>query len=419
MTTNFQGIPATALAEEFGTPQYVYDADQLNEQYTGLRSRLDETVEILYSLKANPNLAICQSMTRLGAGAEVSSLAELVTAQRAGVPADRIFFLGPGKTRLELEACAKGEAGFLIAESFEELDEYDSLVASVRGSAQVLLRVNPQFSVKGAGLTMSGKARQFGIDEAALLASAPAAQRWPHLRVVGIQAYMGTRILREPVIVENTERILDLAERITERLACGLEIVDVGGGLGIAYFEGEDDLDVEVLTGQLNPVVTEFRARRPGVRVLMELGRYLTARAGTYVVRIRYVKESFGERFAIADGGTNHHMAAVGIGSYVKRNFPVTLLNRDAPDDEAPWNISGPLCTPNDLLVKKARLPQLRSGDLIGVTRSGAYGPSASPGLFLSHGFPAEVLVKDGKSQLIRRRDGLADIIGKQIPLEH
>jgi len=141
----------------------------------------------------------------------------------------------------------------------------------------------------------------------------------------------------------------------------------------------------------------------------------LTARAGTYVVAVRYVKESMGEFFAIADGGTNHHMAAVGIGSVVKHNFPVRLLNRESTDGELQrWNVTGPLCTPTDTLLKRGAMPSLRAGDLLGIARSGAYGPSASPGHFLGHGFPAEVLVRDGVAHLVRSRDLPDDLLRKQ-----
>lgn len=416
--TRFQGISAAELANRFGTPLYVYDAEILAAQLHGLRSHLDDVVEIFYSLKANPNVAVCQVLHQLGVGAEVSSLAELVTARRAGVPPDSIIFLGPGKSSEELAACARGEVGLLIAESFSELDQYDKLVEAEERRARVLVRVNPEFAVKGAGLTMGGKPRQFGIDEAEILKAGPATERWPHLNIVGVQVYMGTRILTESTIAANTERILDLAERVTVALRCPLSVVDIGGGLGVAYFEGERDLDLQVLGDTLNPIVRAFRVRRPDTRILLELGRYLTAPAGTYVVQVRYVKDSVGEAFAVADGGTNHHMAAVGTGSFVHRNFPVILLNREALPDDRPWNITGPLCTPNDLLVKKAELPELRPGDLIGITRSGAYGSSASPGLFLSHGYPAEVMVLNGVPRVVRRRDSIDDLLGKQMVID-
>jgi diaminopimelate decarboxylase len=225
---------------------------------------------------------------------------------------------------------------------------------------------------------------------------------------------MGTRILSEQVIAQNTEKIFELALRTSARLGFRLETVDIGGGLGVAYFEGERDLDPRVLAEHMNPVVAKFRATSPGTKIAMELGRYLTAPAGIYVVRVRYTKTSMGERFAVADGGTNHHMAAVGIGSFIKRNFPVGVLNRADEPPSDPWNITGPLCTPNDTLVKAALLPPVRPGDLIGVFRSGAYGPSASPVLFLSHGHPAEVYVADGRHYLVRERDTTEDLLRKQ-----
>jgi diaminopimelate decarboxylase len=164
----------------------------------------------------------------------------------------------------------------------------------------------------------------------------------------------------------------------------------------------------------VNPLISNFAAAHPGTRLIMESGRYLTGPAGVYLISVRYVKESRGEWFAIADGGTNHHMAAVGIGSFVKRNFPVALLGRASAGEVRPWTITGPLCTPNDTVAKHIPLPALRPGDLLGVLRSGAYGPSASPGLFLSHGFPAEVLVRGGHADLIRCRDEPGDLLRPQ-----
>jgi diaminopimelate decarboxylase len=290
----------------------------------------------------------------------------------------------------------------------------DEISQRHRLTTRILLRVNPSFSVKGSGLTMGGKPRQFGIDEDALLANPRLLDRWPHTQVCGVQVYMGTRLLDEQVIAENTRRILALAETISGFLGFPLDVVDVGGGLGVAYFEGERDLAVPVLAKLINEAVDDFRTRRPDTRIAMELGRFLAAPAGLYVVRVRYVKSSMGERFAVTDGGTNHHMAAVGIGSFIKRNFPVTVLNRMDEDADQSWHITGPLCTPNDTLAKGTRIPEVRPGDLIGVHRSGAYGPSASPVLFLSHGYPAEVLVADGEPHLIRERDTPHDLLTKQ-----
>lgn len=409
-----QGITVSELAREYGTPLYVYDGDALRDQFLGLRTRLHPKMEMFFSLKSNPNVSICALLHSLGARVEVSSLVELTTALRAGVKGEDIIFLGPGKSEEELRACLDEGVYAIVCESFGELELIDEAARARGMRANVALRVNPSFSIKGSGLTMGGKPRQFGIDEEQILADPGLATRFPGVRLMGVHAYMGTRILSEEVVLENTVRILELAERIATKLDFPLEVVDVGGGLGVAYFEGERDLDPDLLAGRLNPVVEEFARRYPDTRMIMELGRYLTAPSGTYVVRVRYVKTSMGERFAVADGGTNHHMAAVGIGSFVKRNFPMRLLNRIGEEPTEPWYVTGPLCTPNDTIGKGVPLPPVRTGDLLGVLRSGAYGPTASPVLFLSHGSPAEVLVKDGRHHLVRERDRVGDLLGRQ-----
>ena len=409
-----RGIPVSALAREFGTPLFVYDGDALIERFESLRGRLPGALDLFYSLKANPNVSVCALLNALGAGAEVSSMTELLTARRAGVPANDIIFLGPGKSEAEIEKCLTEGIYAIVCESLPELERIDALAGAHGCQPRVALRVNPGFTVKGSRLTMSGKPRQFGIDDEQLFGLPRLTSKLRHVRLIGVHVYMGTRILREEVIVENTTRILDLAERLSETLGFPLELVDIGGGLGVPYFEGENSLDEAVLADGLKPLIDEFAAHHPGTRLIMELGRYLTAPTGIYVVRVRYVKTSMGESFAVTDGGTHQHMAAVGIGSFVKRNFPVRVLSQPGRTADEQWTIAGPLCTPNDTLVTRALLPRVAAGDLIGVFESGAYGPTASPGLFLGHGYPAEVLVHGGRPYLIRERDDAGTLLRPQ-----
>ena len=408
------------LAQRFGTPLFVYDGDELQRGFGELRAALDPALEVFFSLKSNPNVAICQLLRDAGARAEVSSLTELMTARWAGVPPTDVIFLGPGKSRRELAMCLEEDVFAIVVESFDELAAIDELAAAQGRTARVMLRVNPAFSTKRSGLTMGGKPRQFGIDEEQLLS--PFARRvvgrLSAVRLIGVHAYMGTRILDSAVVAQNTERILDLAARVSAALGFQLRAVDVGGGLGAAYFDGEQDPDLRQLAEAVNPLVRRFREVHGDVRLIMELGRFLTARCGLYVVSARYVKRSMGEQFVVADGGTNHHMAAVGIGSFVKRNFPVLALSETEGRERGRYTITGPLCTPSDTLASNVDLPEVRPGDLLGVARSGAYGPTASPGLFLSHGFPAEALVHRGRAHLVRERDRAADLLRKQHPLQ-
>lgn len=412
-----QGLPITDIAAEYGTPVFVYDTTRIAAAYGRLRTALPAGMDVFYSLKANPNVSVCGYLRSLGAGAEVSSHAELETALAAGVAPADIIFLGPGKSVAELRACVQHRIHAVVCESVEEVRTLDAIAGVLRepgDPVSVMVRVNPDFSTKGSGLTMGGKPRQFGIDTDVLAAAADVLAGLANVRIAGVHAYMGTRFLDHADVVHNTREILAAAGRIADRLGIPLETVDVGGGIGVAYFDNETDPDIEALGAGLTPVVRDFLAARPGCRVIMELGRYLVAESGVYVVTVRQVKRSADEWFLVADGGTNHHTAAGGVGSFARRNFPMCLLNRTGEAATHSYSISGPLCTPNDLIAKRVALPPVRVGDLIGIRRSGAYGPTASPGLFLSHGYPAEVLVHDGRAHLVRDRDTVKDLLDKQ-----
>ncbi len=407
-----QGHPISELADRFGTPMYLYDGDVLRDTYRRLRDLLDPRIRIMYSAKANPNLSVCAVFRSLGAGLEVSSLAELVTARRAGVDPDHIIFVGPGKSTEELMACCDNGIHAIVCESLEELSALDAMRLPTRPRA--MIRVNPSFSGKGSRLAMGGKPRQFGVDQEQLRGAGEMLRALRHVQVTGLHAYLGTRILDAADVVSNTQGVLDAARDLSAELGMAWQTVDIGGGLGVPYFDNEKDLDLIETAHGINEAVSDFLSHSPDTRVLIELGRYLAAWAGTYVVRVRYVKQSRGEWFAVTDGGTHHHMAAVGIGSFVKRNFPISSLTRaDEPADRV-YTVVGPLCTPNDVIAKQVTLPEVRPGDLLGVEKSGAYGPSASPGLFLSHGYPAEVLVLDGQAHLVRDRDTVEDLLRPQ-----
>lgn len=224
-----QGIPASALAERFGTPLFVYDTEILESTFRTLRTELPEEIDIFYSLKANPNISVCAFLGTLGACAEVSSYAELLTALRAGIAPGDIIFLGPGKDETELVACVEAGIHAVVCESIAELQLLDELVErSGRDSFPAMLRVNPAFAATGSGLSMGGKPRQFGIDEEIVRGAKEQVAALRRVEVIGLHAYMGTRILNAADVVRNTREILGTAEELAGRLGIPLRTVDVG-----------------------------------------------------------------------------------------------------------------------------------------------------------------------------------------------
>ncbi|AUS84879.1 diaminopimelate decarboxylase [Lysinibacillus sp. YS11] len=415
MVYQIQGIPIIDLAERYGTPLYIYDGNEIKNAFLELKSNIPDYLEVFFSLKSNPNISVYNLLKSLGAKAEVSSLTELKTVLMANTNPNDIIFLGPGKSEEEIKNCIDHSIYAIVCESFQELELINEIASLRKKRVRVAIRVNPTFTVKGSRLSMGGKPRQFGIDEEEIFQNISILNSYKNVEIIGIQVYMGTRILDGDVICQNTQNILKLAEKFSKQTDQYLQFVDIGGGLGVPYFGNEEELNIQRLGKQLAPIIADFKANFPNTRLAMEAGRYLVAKSGIFVSKVNYTKKSREENFVITDGGTNCHMAAVGIGSFVKRNFPmINLTNLNETDIET-YNVTGPLCTPNDIVGKNVELSRVQKGDLIGVLQSGAYGPSASPGLFLSHGFPAEVMILNGEHYLIRRRDHSDDIIDKQI----
>lgn len=410
-----QGIGISDLVARFETPLYIYDGDVIVRTYQRLRAALDDAVEIFYSLKPNPNISVVRLLNRAGASAEVCSAGELSSALRAGVSPGDILFTGPGKSREELRALVELGIRAVICESFHELAVIDELSAAAGRRTPVLLRINPAFGVRGGRLTMAGRPREFGIDEEQVLAATDLLARHPNVHVLGIHVFTGTRILDAEVVVENTRRIFDLAGKVGEALGFEPRLVDIGGGLGIPYYPGEQELDLGVLAAGVNDAVASFRTRFPDAAVAIEPGRFLVGPSGVYAIAARYVKQSKGERFVITDGGTHQNMAAVGTGTYLKRNFPMALLSDTDRPPAGPCTVTGLLLTPTDTIGRNVELPEIAPGDVIGVFQSGAYGPSASITYMNGQGFPAEVLVHQGKAHLVRSRDTVADLFTHQV----
>lgn len=403
------------VAHEFGTPCYVYDAAILRRNYTQLSKALGGTVQIFYSLKANPNRTLCSLLKAEGAGADVSSLLELETALSAGFAPENILFVGPAKSDEELLACIRHKIKAIVCESFNEFERIQKIAKALGQVPALIFRINPDFVCQDALLKMGGRPSQFGIDLTEFRACLPELKQLS-FKIKGLHIYNGTRILDPKVVAENTASIFALASELEAALGYDFEVVDIGGGLGIPYFDNEKCFDIAAFGALIQPVIEAFSATHPTTSVVMESGRYLVGTAGLFLSRVVDQKASKGEDFLITDGGTNCHLAAVGMGGLVKRNFPIQLLSEHpATPTEKIYQITGPLCTPGDLVGKNVALSCAQIGDVIMILHSGAYGPSASPILFLGHGYPTEVLLEEGCAVLIRKHDSVEDMLRNQV----
>jgi diaminopimelate decarboxylase len=398
------GFTIEALAERFGTPLYIYDAEVMRRSFIALKIALSGFAGIVYSIKANPNTAVARIFADLGAGIEIASAGEYDRARETGVAPDAILFAGPGKRGDELSHVVQSGIGEIHLESLEEMMLLDAIAAHAGKQVAVSLRINPVAAAQGGAMRMGGKPSPFGFDEEQIDDVLRALASFKNLDLGGIHMFAGTQILDADTLLAQWQHGIDVAAHVARETERPLRSIDLGGGLGIPYYAGDIPLDLAAVRHGIG-ALTQRKQAQPLLRnthVIVEPGRYLAGPGGLYVARVVASKISRGTRFIVTDGGMHHHLAASGnLGQVVKRDYPVIAPARMNATAFEKVVVAGPLCTPLDTLARAADLPSLEAGDLVAVMQSGAYGLSASPNGFLSHKAPAEVLVDNGTAVAI------------------
>jgi diaminopimelate decarboxylase len=410
------GVPISGLAQEYGTPFYLYHGEMISERVSRVREALG--TEVSYSVKANPSLGICQLIaSEREAGAEVASSGELAVALAAGFEPEDIVFAGPGKTDDELRrAIMEG----IFAVNVESLSEIDRLARTARGMGKrtgVGLRINPEAQLMGSGMRMGGTVGQFGMDQAELGEAVHRTQSHPELVLRGVHVYTATQVFEVGPLLEHCRNILEISLEAADLAGHPLKMIDFGGGFGVPYFEKMTEFDLDGFAEGFRELLSSYRKdpRLEGCRFLFELGRYLVADAGVYVTRVVDVKETRGKTFVVTDGGMNHHLTATGnMGQVFRKAYPLLNLTRMNGVPEEGVAVAGPCCTPLDTFGSNIPLAAPEVGDLIGVFYSGAYGFSASNLGFLSHPSPAELILWRGGAHLLRHGGRPEDVLGGQ-----
>ena len=317
----------------------------------------------------------------------------MAIALDSGIDPHTISFAGPGKNDGELLRAIEADVT-LNMESANEMRRIADIAQRTNRKARVAIRVNPDFELKTSGMKMSGGPKPFGIDAEKVPEVLDDLRDLP-LEFQGFHIFCGSQNLKAEAIIEAQSNTFELAQRLTQHWGQPIAWLNIGGGLGIPYFPGEQRLDVTPIAANLESLLKQYQETFGNTEIVMELGRYLVAEAGVYVSKVIDIKDSRGETFVITDGGLNHHLSASGnFGQVIRKNYPVAVGNRLHSDSEKKTvSVVGPLCTPLDILAHKMSLPVMSVGDYVVVYQSGAYGASASPQRFLGHPPVAEILL--------------------------
>jgi diaminopimelate decarboxylase len=403
------GFDPDALVARFGSPLYVYDAGVLRRRALALRAALPASVDIAFAAKANSSPAVLATLRAAGLGADVASGGELRAARRAGFDAQHIVFTGPGKTDAELEAALRMGVGALTIESLDELEVVVSLAGIARAGQALMLRLASTGDAEGRPIIGGAGNVKFGLSDAEAdesvgrLRAARALVPEGPFRLRGFHAFGASNVLAARVLVDGAADLARRAERIAERHALEIGTLDMGGGLGIPYAEGDAVLDIDALGNGLATEMASWaeRAALRHARLLLEPGRWLAGPAGAYLCGVVRTKLRAGRWVAISDGGIHHLLRPRLVGQDHRTVAVGASASRPA---DARVDLVGPLCTGIDILAADIEAPTPRAGDLFAVLDAGAYGYSESMPLFLSHPMPAEIVVDDGSITVSRER---------------
>ena len=330
---------------------------------------------------------------------DVSSYKEVERAIDAGCVPHKITFSGPAKRDAEIRGAIALGVGELVLESVHEAARADHWAADAGRRQDVLIRINPATGPKNFGVSFSGRASQFGIDEEDIETAISAVQGLGHLRLIGFHIYSGTNSLNPEAIAENFQIFADIFRRACGHADLAPEKLIFGSGFGLSYGGKDAPLDLEAVAALANPIIDALKSepRFAGTECVLEMGRWLIGPVGWLLTSVVNEKRSRGTEFRLCDAGFNNHLAACGMmGTVIRRNWAMSNITH-ADGEPRQYTLVGPLCTSIDVLATNITLPELRIGDVIAVENSGAYGLTASPSRFISHPEPSEFMLIGGQ----------------------
>ena len=406
-----ESTPISEVVQELGTPLYLYSYHSLINNYRKVKNAFHKLSPLIcHALKANGNLTISRLLAREGAGCDIVSGGELYKALRAGFPAQRIVFAGPGKNEKEIEYALKENIFIFNVESASELKLIEQIAERMSCTARISLRINPDVDAETHHYITTGKKEnKFGIcfEEAEKLYLN--IKNSSLLEAVGIHFHLGSQITSPEPYLGALENIFNFFKTLKEK-GLNLKYMDIGGGFGISYEEGKPPLNIKELAERIHLLI-----KKSGMKLILEPGRFLVGPGGSLVTEVLYKKNRGEKTFIIVDAGMNDLIRPSLYGAFhqiKKLKEPYNKNSLEVVD------VVGPICESGDFFAKDRKLPPIKEGEYLAIMDAGAYGFSMSSS-YNAQPRPSEVLIKDDRWWIIRERETYPDLIrGEHIPDE-
>lgn len=400
-----ENVPLQRIAEQYGTPTYVYSLAALRGAYQAYRDALNgQRALVCYAVKANSNLGVLSAFARLGAGFDIVSGGELARVLAAGGEAGKVVFSGVGKTRDEMRQAVRAGIRCFNVESPTELDRLNAVAAEEGRTAPIALRVNPDVDPKTHPYISTGlKGNKFGIAINDAQALYQYARTLPNLRITGIACHIGSQLLDPAPIAEAADKVLNLVDQLAAE-GITLDHIDFGGGLGIRYRDEVPPTAAEYL----QPLLSRMAGRTE--ELCFEPGRSLIGNAGLLLTRVEFLKAGETKNFAVVDAAMND-LARPALYDAYHEVVAVAPRERDA----VCYEVVGPICESGDFLAHDRDLA-IEEGDLLAILSAGAYGMTMSSN-YNTRPRAAEVMVDGSELIEIRAREPLTSLYALERPL--
>lgn len=416
-----EDVSLQSLAEEHGTPLYVYSGGTITDHFTRLDKALSGVShEVAYAVKANSNLSVLRLLASKGAGFDIVSGGELFRVIKAGGDPAHCTFAGVGKTREEIVyAIEQGIYSFNV-ESEEELRYLNEVAGELGKIAPAAVRVNPNVDAKTHKYISTGKSEnKFGVDfERIADLYDSAAAEMPNIRMRGLQMHIGSQLTSIYPFIEAVEKVIPLVTSLKEKH--GIEFWSIGGGIGIVYedslasgstdwwsakSDSERPLTIEKYGDELVPRIKDL-----GLKILLEPGRYIVGNAGALVTRCLYEKKGSAKTFRVVDAAMNDLIRP----ALYEGHHDIVPVKEPTSGELTKVDVVGPICESGDFFCQDRPLPDFRPGENIALMSAGAYGFTMASN-YNSRPFPAEILVEGADATVIRKRQTFEDLIAGEL----
>ncbi|TDG15293.1 diaminopimelate decarboxylase [Seongchinamella unica] len=395
-----EGTPVSKIAERHGTPCYVYSRGALEASFREYQDALAGCEHLIcYAVKANSNLAVLDTLARLGAGFDIVSLGELERVIAAGGDPGKVVFSGVGKKPLEMARALELDIACFNLESAAELEVLAGVAAQLAKTARVSVRVNPDVDANTHPYISTGlKENKFGVTMDEAMAVYQRAAELPFIEVVGVDCHIGSQLTQISPFIDALKRLLALVDDLADQ-GIVLHHLDLGGGLGVCY---RDEQPPSI--GDYIAAVRAELGERP-LTLVFEPGRSIAANAGLLLTRVEYLKRTPEHNFALVDAAMNDMLRP----ALYQAWLDIRNARQQASAATECWEVVGPVCETGDFLGKQREL-SIEQGDLLALSGAGAYGFTMSSN-YNSRPRAAEVMVDGDSVHLVRERETLADIM--------